>query len=263
MPTLPVNDIEMYYEISGHGVPLIFIHGLGSSTLDWEAQVPEFSRNYRVISVDLRGHGRSAAPRGPYTIDLFASDVAALLGKLSMEPAHVVGLSMGSAVAWHLALDYPDLVRTLVLTNMSAEVPVKAWRDKWMFYSRVLMVRVMGMRQVGKMLAPRLYPRAEQETLRRKIVRRWSRNDKKAYVQALYALKDWSVMDRLGEVRCPVLVIAADQDYSPLSHKKEYTRRMPGAQLTVVEDARHALPMEKPAAFNNVLAAFLGRHSST
>lgn len=125
------------------------------------------------------------------------------------------------------------------------------------------MVRVMGMRQVGKMLAPRLYPLAEQETLRRKIVRRWSRNDKKAYVQALYALKDWSVMDRLGEVRCPVLVIAADQDYSPLSHKIEYTRRMLGAQLTVVKDARHALPLEKAAAFNNVLTAFLPRHSST
>ncbi|MBL7204202.1 MAG: alpha/beta fold hydrolase [Desulfobacteraceae bacterium] len=263
MPKVHVNDIEMYYEIRGQGVPLVLIHGLGSSARDWEAQVPEFAQAYRVVTVDLRGHGRSDAPQGPYSIDMFASDLAALLQVLSLMPAHVIGLSMGSAVAWHLALDYPQVVHTLVLTNMSAEVPVKTWSARWTFYSRVLMVHVLGMHQVGKLLAPKLFPRPEQADQRRKMIQRWAQNDKNAYLRALYTLKNWSVMDRLGEVQCPVLVVASDQDYSSLTHKKEYTLRMPRAELVVIEDARHALPLEKPAAFNAAVMKFLASNATT
>jgi 3-oxoadipate enol-lactonase len=259
MQKIQVNDIEMYYEISGQGDPLIFIHGLGSSTRDWEFQVPEFARSYQVITMDLRGHGRSESPKGPYTIKLFASDVAALLRTLFRKPVHVVGLSMGSAVAWHLALDYPELVRTLVLTNMSAEVPVKTWAMRLAFYSRVMIVRMLGMKQMGKMLAPRLFPDPVHTDLRRKMIERWGQNNKEGYMNSLYALKNWSVMDRLGEIQCPVLVMAADQDYSPLEHKKEYTRRMPRAELTVIQNARHALPLEKPEAYNTAVLNFLAR----
>lgn len=263
MPTIKVNNIEMYYEISGNGAPLLFIHGLGSSSKDWEEQVPAFSKNYRVITVDLRGHGRSEAPQGPYTIDLFAADVAALLRELETEPAHVAGLSMGSAVAWHLALDYPEVVRTLVLTNMSAEVPVKTPSAYWLFYSRVFIVRLLGMRRMGKVLAPELFPRPDQARQRQKMIRRWAENDKNTYLHALYALKNWSVMNRLGAVQCPVLVMAADRDYSPLAHKKEYTRRMPRAELKIITDTRHALPLEKPAEYNAEIGRFLARFSTT
>jgi pimeloyl-ACP methyl ester carboxylesterase len=257
MPKRRINDIEMHYEESGRGDPLIFIHGLGSSGLDWEAQLPEFSRAYRVLTVDLRGHGRSDAPEGPYSIGLFAADTAALIEELSIAPAHVVGLSMGSAVAWHLALDTPKLVRTLVLTNMAAEVPVKTWAARWMFYSRVAIVRALGMRWMGRVLAPRLFPKPEQAGQRRQMVERWACNDKKAYLRSLYALKGWSVMDRLEEVQCPVLVLASDQDYSPLPHKEAYTRRMPRAELVVIRDAHHALPIEKPKEFNAAVLKFL------
>jgi 3-oxoadipate enol-lactonase len=262
MPKIQVNDIEMYYEISGQGDPLIFIHGLGSSTRGWEVQVPEFSRTYQVITMDLRGHGRSDVPIGPYSIDLFASDVAALVRGLFQKPVHVVGLSMGSAVAWQLALDYPDLVRTLVLANMSAEVPVKSWAMRLAFYSRVMVVRLLGMQQMGRVLAPRLFPEPGQADLRRKMIEHWGQNDKKGYLRSLYALKNWSVKDRLEEVQCPVLVMAADQDYSPLDHKREYTRRMPQAELVVIQNAHHALPLEKPEAFNAAVLNFLARRKT-
>jgi 3-oxoadipate enol-lactonase len=262
MPKLRVNDIEMYYEIIGQGDPLLFIHGLGSSARDWESQLPEFSMAFEVITLDLRGHGSSDAPNGPYHIGLFASDVAALIRKLSKVPVHVVGLSMGSAVAWHLAIDYPDLVRTLVLTNMSAEMPVKTWAARWFFYSRVLIVSVLGMHRMARMLAPKLFPKPEQAEQRIKMIQRWSQNDKKAYLNSLYALKDWSVMDRLEGVKCPVLVLASDGDYSPLTHKEAYTQRMEKAQLVVVKDAHHALPLENPMAFNAAVMHFLA-HSAT
>ena len=95
MPTLQLNDIGLYYEIIGEGAPLLFIHGLGSSIRDWEPQVDFFAERYKVILFDVRGHGKSSKPPGPYSIPQFAADTANLLEKLEVAPVHVVGISMG------------------------------------------------------------------------------------------------------------------------------------------------------------------------
>ena len=79
MPTLLANNIMLYYEVAGQGQTLAFIHGLGSSTRDWEFQIPAFSKKYQVVTFDLRGHGQSAKPAGPYTIEMFTDDLAGLL----------------------------------------------------------------------------------------------------------------------------------------------------------------------------------------
>src|SRR5262245_51159666 len=91
MPTARANTIQLYYEMDGTGQPLVFIHGLGSSTRDWEAQVPEFSTSFQVITFDLRGHGQSDKPAGPYHMTMFSADLLALLQRLGIGAAHVVG----------------------------------------------------------------------------------------------------------------------------------------------------------------------------
>src|SRR5690348_13398274 len=99
MPKISANGIEVYHEVQGEGEPLLFIHGLGSGTRDWEYQVEHFSRSFRVIAYDLRGHGQSEKPAGPYTVPLFAADASALLAALDVSSAHVVGVSLGGGVA--------------------------------------------------------------------------------------------------------------------------------------------------------------------
>ena len=105
MPTAELGDIRLYYEDFGEGEPLLFIHGLGSSTRDWENQVRYFSDRYRVVVPDLRGHGNSEKPPGPYSIPLFADDIAELITTLDLAPTHVVGLSLGGFVASQLAVE--------------------------------------------------------------------------------------------------------------------------------------------------------------
>ena len=100
MPLKPVNNINMYYEVLGHGEPLLFIHGLGSSTRDWENQIDFFSKNYQVILVDVRGHGQTDKPPGSYSISMFANDIAGLLDQLELPSVHVVGISMGGMIAF-------------------------------------------------------------------------------------------------------------------------------------------------------------------
>jgi len=253
----------MHYEISGKGLPLLFIHGLGSSTIDWKPQTREFSNYYKVITVDLRGHGRTDKPKGHYSIQIFAEDVALLLKSLDAAPAHIVGLSMGAAVAFHLALDHPDVVKTVCISNMSAAMPVKTFQQKKMYYIRVLIVHLLGMKKMGSVIASNVFPKPHQKSLRDTLEKRWAKNSKRPYLAALSALKNWSVMERISSITRPVLVIHSEHDYSPLVHKKKYTSLIPNAELAEIPDSGHIVNIEKPDEYNRILKKFLSKNEKS
>jgi len=259
MPTQRVCDIDLYYESTGEGQPLLFIHGLGSSARDWELQVAFFSPDYQVVTYDVRGHGRSDKPPGPYSTPLFADDTAELIRSLGIAPVHVVGISMGGMITFQLAVDAPELVKSLVIVNSAPELILHTLRDRLQFFQRLLIVRLVGMRKMGEVLGARLLPKPEHQDLRREFVERWAQNDKRAYLDSMRALVGWSVSARLSEIKAPTLVVAADKDYSPVSVKEAYVARMLHAELVVISDSRHATPVEQPAVFNEAVAAFLAR----
>ncbi len=259
MPYDTVDDTRLHYTEQGRGAPLLFVHGLGSSSRDWAAQVDDFAKRYRVLRVDLRGHGRSERGEGPYSIAQFAREVAVLLRKHAHEPAHVVGLSMGGMVALELAASAPRLLRSLVVVNSVADMRLHSWRDVWFYVSRRLAVQALGMRRVGRLLARQLFVKPDQGVLRRTLVERWAGTDKQAYLWSMDAIMRWSVADRLPRIDTPTLLVSSDEDYTPVAEKRKMKAQMPRAELAVVHDARHALPVERPEAFNAVVDDFLRR----
>ncbi len=259
MPKLHVHDIDLYYETTGRGHPILFIHGLGSSTCDWEQQVRVFAQSYRVVTFDLRGHGQSDKPPGPYSMALFAADTAALITGLGITPTHVVGISLGGMVAFQLAVSTPDLIDRLVIVNAGPEFIVRTFKERLLVFQRRLIVRLLGMRKMGEVLSKRLFPKPEPEGLRRLFVERWAENDPRAYSDAMRAIVGWSVADHLSGIHCPTLVIAADTDYTPLTLKEAYVAHMPRAELVVIRDSRHATPVEQPEQFNEAVMAFLSK----
>ena len=259
MPYCSVDDTRLYWTERGAGTPLLLIHGLGSSSRDWAAQVPHFADRYRVLRIDLRGHGKSERGNGPYAIAQFARDMAVFLRRRDAVPAHVVGLSMGGMVALELAASAPRLIRSLVVVNSVADMRLHSWHDVWFYVSRRLTVQLLGMRRVGQLIAHKLFIKPSQQTLRRKFVRRWARNDKQAYLWSIDAIMRWSVADRLDRIDVPTLLVASDEDYTPVSVKEHIAARMPNAEVAVVEDARHALPVERPDDFNAIVGDFLSR----
>ncbi len=257
MPKEKVKDIEMFYEITGKGEHLLLIHGLGSSTRDWEEQVPIFAQKYQVITIDLRGHGKTDKPKGPYSMRIFAEDIAELLKKLGIKTTHVLGISLGGGIAFQFAVDYPELVKSLIIVNAGIEISVDSFKMKLEAFKRTFIVKLVGMKKMGKVLAPRLFIKPEQEVLRAKLIERWAENDKKAYLSAMRALLGWTVRDQLNKIKFPTLIIGSDEDYAPSSVKEEYTALIPNAKFIEIKDARHAVPMEKPKEFNEIVMKFL------
>lgn len=252
------NGCSLHYEEYGQGVPLLLLHGLGSSGLDWEYQIPAFSAHYRVITLDLRGHGRSDKPRERYSIKAFSADVEALIEHLHLGPVHLVGLSMGAMVGFQLAVDQPQLLKSLCIVNSGPQVKVRGANDAWQWFKRWSLARVMSMQTLGKALGKLLFPHPEQSDLRRKIAERWARNDKRAYLASFDAIVGWGVQERLSRITCPTLVVSADRDYTPVAIKQAYVRLIPNARLVVIDNSRHATPLDQPEDFNRIVLEFIG-----
>jgi len=261
MPKLHVAGIDLYCEVAGTGEALLLIHGLGGSSRDWELQIPDFSARYKVIAVDLRGHGRSDKPAGLYSIPLFAADTVGLMRELNISPAHVVGLSLGGMVAFQMAVSWPDCVSSLVIVNAGPAFTIRSWRERFMLLQRQMVVRLLGMKGIGRYLGRRLFPKPEQERLRARLLERFAQNDPRAYRAALRAMTSgWTVEDKLEEIRCPTLVIAADGDYTPVAWKAAYVAKLSAGQLRVIQDSRHATPVDQPEKFNKAVLTFIDRH---
>ena len=253
-----LDTIELAYGEAGSGPPLVMIHGLGGSRDDWTLQIEDFSTHYRLIRPELRGHGQSPRPPGPYRVELFAADVAMLMMRLEARPAHVVGLSLGGAVAMQLALDYPELVRSLTLVNTASHFISPDWRQRLMGVRRFAALYLGGMEKVAQDVAGRLFPLLEQAAIRSEAIARLTANDPVAYRNALWAVARFNVTDQLPSIACPALVVSGDRDYAvPLASKERLAECIPGCRLEVIGDSGHATPLDQAEAFNQVVLQFL------
>lgn len=255
------NDgCQLHYEEYGHGAPVLLLHGLGSSTRDWEKQIPALAAHYKVILLDLRGHGRSDRPHENYSIAGFADDVLALLEHLQLAHVHLVGISMGGMIAFQLAVDHPQKLLSLTIVNSSPEVKVNNLASAMQLGKRWLFSRLLSMNSIGAMISKLLFPEPEQGALRDQVIERWRLNDKSAYLASLDAIIGWGVREKLSRITCPALVISADNDYTPVAQKETYTAEMSNARLVVIEHSRHATPIDQPQRFNECLLEFLDKN---
>lgn len=263
MPAVGLGDVTIHYEAHGPtgAVPIVLLHGLGSSSADWAFQRTALAARHRVLAPDLRGHGRSSRPRERLTVTGMARDVAALLTRLDAPPAHVVGLSLGGCVAQALALDRPDRVRSLTLVNAFARPAAAGPRGALRLATRLGLLACAPMSVVAAHVARGLFPRADQRALYRAAVASLAGNPRRTYLASLRALLGFDVRRRLGELRCPTLVIAGDRDHTvPLASKRLLQQGIPGAELLVVTDSGHATPYDQADRFNTALLAFIDAH---
>jgi len=187
-----------------------------------------------------------------------AGDVAALLAALEAPSAHVVGLSLGGCVALALALDHPDRVRSLTLVNAFARPAPAGTRGALRFLIRLSLLACAPMSVVAAHVARGLFPRPDQADLYRAAVASLAGNPRSTYLACVRGLLGFDVRARLGELRCPTLVVAGDRDTTvPLAAKRLLQTSIAGAELAVIEDSGHVTPYDQAERFNAVLLGFL------
>jgi len=250
MPYCSVNNIKLCYQDVGSGETIVFLHGLGSNSADWQQQIDYFSQKYRVIAIDCRGHGRSDKPDGQYSIPLFADDMVKLFNHLDIDYFHLVGFSMGGMVAFQIAVDNPHTVKTLTIINSSPAVPYNTFAMKMTVWSRLALIKLMGLEKLSNVIGKKLFPQERQEPLRKQFRASMQMLTKSSYTRSLLSFLGWDVSEQLSLLKMPVLVVAAEHDYTPVELKKDYCKAIINSTLVVIADSYHATPMDQPDALN-------------
>ena len=263
MPLLACNGAQIFYESTGEGPEtIVFAHGLLWSGEMYAAQVAEFSKRYRCITFDFRGQGKTPVTAGGYDMDALADDAVALLEALGTGPVHFAGLSMGGFVAMRVAARRPDLVRSLILLETSAEPEPRENIGRYKLLGFV--GRWLGYNLVASQVMPIMFgltflrdpARArERDAWRARLIA----NDRVGIERALAGVIGRQSIDtQLGAISAPTLVIVGDEDVATPRAKAERIRDgIPGAKLVVIPHAGHSSTIEEPVAVNAAIAAFL------
>jgi 3-oxoadipate enol-lactonase len=259
MPALFANNVHLNYVEAGAGEPpLLILHGLGGSHEMWLPLLPELARSRRVIAGDHRGHGASDKPGGAYTVDLFARDWAAALDALGVTRAHVLGLSLGGAVAMRLAADHPERVGKLVLedtwayphpdfiTQLKARLALLEGGD----------VRAYADAAIAQVFSDE-YARTHPDVMDAYRARA-AKADPASLAAAVGACVAHDMRGALGRITAPTLVIVGARDrLTPAAHAEYLAAAIPGARLHRFDNSAHFPNIEEDKEFVRVVETFL------
>ena len=246
---IEVNDIKIYYETYGEGEPLMLFHGNGGSIENFEFQIPELSKHFRVIAVDSRGQGRSTDSDKEITYALMASDMNELIVKLKLGSVYVVGWSDGGNIGLELAYAHPEKVKKLFAggANYSYENYLTPYDSTIiMDKSDPLNVALKTLRQNRTTRASaRLIPKPES-----------SPATKKKLEDLMEKYPNFTI-EQLKNINVPTLIAVGDHDLITLDHTVRLFKSLPHAQLLIVPGATHGVLVEQPDLMNNEIIKFL------
>jgi len=269
MPRLRVGELELAYEVDGAGEPLLLLMGLGGDRPGWDLVRPELARRHRLVLLDNRDAGESDEARGPYGLPDMAADALALMDHLGIERFHLLGASMGGAIAQHLTLQAPARVASLVLaatwgrTDGFLTAILGSWRMQverldpeifllgvmpWAFTHRAL-------QQPSRELLAFQEARRARGALLRSVA---------AYQRQVDACLAHDILGVLPMLRTPTLILVGEDDIlTPARYARAIAASLVGAEVSVVPASGHACFLETPKPFTDRVLRFLAHHKIT
>jgi len=251
------GEVPLNVQVAGRGPPLIFIHGWAASMRFWQFQVPHFSRRYRVVTYDLRGHGSSGKPpRDCYSVSHHVGDLECIVGELGLSMPILVGHSLGGMIAMEYAVAHPRDVQALVLVGASPR-PAFNWRE------RSKMVMFEWIIRFSRRLASRLTRRTLFSLGRDPKIVEWVRRESlrtptKVLLACLRAAREFDVMDRLGELQMPTALVVGENDRTIPPQLLDYmVRAIPKATRLNLTGAGHNCMLDNPGLFNHMVGGFI------
>ena len=223
-------DITLHYQVKGKGMPLILLHGNGEDGTYFVHQIAYFSKQYRVIAVDTRGHGKTPRGTAPFTIEQFADDLYDFMEMMEIPEAVILGFSDGANIAMKFVMKYPEKVKALILNGgnlnpkgvkRGTQIPI----------------------EIGYQIAKRFAPKSP---------------DAKKNMELLGLMVNEPDMkpEELGQITVPTLVICGTKDMIKESHTKEIAENIPDSQLKTIK-GNHFIANKCPDEFNQAVDEFL------
>jgi 3-oxoadipate enol-lactonase len=251
-----LGDLRLHYRIDGipDGPALVFANSLGTDLRLWDKVLPLLPTGLKVLRYDMRGHGLSDAPPGPYAMGALVRDLEALMDHLEIRDAVLVGLSIGGMVAQGLAVKRPDLLRGLVLSNTAAKIGTRAmWED------RVATVRAQGVEALADAVLERWFPPAFRATSEAAAWRNMvARTPVEGYAGCAAAIGRADFYTPTSGLRLPVMGIAGSEDGStPPDLVRETIDLIPGARFALIRDAGHLPCVDQSRVYAGILTEFL------
>ena len=266
MPTFSANGVEIYYEVTGQGFPLIWSHEFGGSYDSWEAQVKFFSRRYQVVTYAARGWPPSDVPEDPaaYTQDIVVNDLYLLMRHLNISQAHIGGLSMGGSVALNFGIAHPEMAKSLIVASAGSG---STNRDVFL---------ATGQSMADRLISEGMIPVAEdygttniRVQLRRKdpmgfetfahLLSEHSATDSALTYQGFVMNRPtvFELEDKLKSLRVPTLIMSGDEDEPCIEPGIFMKRAIPLSGLSCFPQSGHAINLEEPDLFNRTVLDFL------
>jgi 3-oxoadipate enol-lactonase len=255
-----VSAVELHCVVSGqaHGEAVLLAHAIGCDHRMWDALRARLAKRFRVLAVDLRGHGRSPVPPRPYALGDLAADVRALLDRLGVERTHWVGLSLGGMVGQAFALEYPARLGRLVIANSTCSYGPEG---RTMWEARARAVEQGGLAAIRDMVEVRYFSedyRADNAAQVNAVMERFLETPAEGYLGCCDAIADLDFSAALGRIRAPTLVIAGEADAgTPPAMSQAIAAAIPGARMAVIPGAAHLSAAEKPGEFTQLVVDFL------
>ena len=269
MAMVEAEGISQHYELLGRkdGLSVLLISGLGGVGASWGPQIDRFAADHQVILPDQRGTGRTSRAGNGYTTRQLAADLAALVRHVGVGPVHVVGASTGGAIAQHMALDNPELVRSLTISSsfarfdafMHRQFEVRAkmaaeWDRPAMFAGYSLFL-----------FSPRFtrhHPEVVQDWIDRATSHPANPADREIGLKRIAMIAAHDAFARLSEITAPTLVVCGEQNHcTPLPLSEEIAGAVRGARLVVLEDAGELIELEAPKRFYELVSTFIAEHA--
>ena len=254
-----IHGITLAYNDQGQGLPLVFLHAFPLNRSMWAAQEQALTSKFRVVTIDLRGHGESDAPLWHYSLDQAADDVRALLDQLSIHQAIFIGLSMGGYILFAFYRKYAECVKGLILADTRAQPDTEEGREGRFQMAQIAYQK--GASAIADIMIPKLlspatiHAKPEIVSQVRTMIESTHISGIAGSLMAMAERPD--SIPLLRQISCPTQIIVGQLDQAtPPSDAKLMAEQIPNARLAVIPDAAHLASLEQPERFTQIIAAF-------
>ena len=263
MPFIEINGNRLYYEDSGNGPEtIVFCHGLICNCRMFDAQVEAFKDNYRCVTFDFRGHGKSGLARNGSDMEALSDDVVRLIQVLNCEPCHLLGFSMGGFAALRLAINHSSFLRSLILVGTTSDPMPK--EEIFQFQMLGFMARWIGFWSIVNQVMPMMFSESflndpEKLELKNKWRNHILSNPKTGAAHAVKGvIGRKGVYDQLDKISLETLIIVGDKDkLAAPENSIRIHKKLQNSTIVTVPDAGHMVPVERPEAVNSAIREFI------